>query len=417
MNDKEFFKRVFKSCKSNKELTTIYNRIMGTNLSVDCIRKKANSLGYHIKNNIGTNDLRTKDHIDWIKANKDNYETSTELHKAYINHFNSNIKHASFIYILKDLIKSKYKIEYTDEETQWFKDNTLNYYSREQVRDAFNKQFNRNLTKEDINRKMGYMKIHCSKPPKVVKIKPPKVEKTKLIKRKVVLNKQNISMFPAEQQQWLRENVNKYCFYKDLYEAFQNVFNTQFTLKQLERYIHNHKLKLKKFFIYNEQERNWLYENYNSSLSYVELANEFEKQFNKKISASTLKGICNGKKIFKSKENYACNVPTLPIGTEKVFNGFIYIKISDQKGSKDKRAYHENWAAKHRYVWEKANGKIPDGYIICFKDGNRLNCDISNLYLATFSESGILRKNNVYGYEEYTDAYLEILRLEKELLQ
>ena len=42
---------------------------------------------------------------------------------------------------------------------------------------------------------------------------------------------------------------------------------------------------------------------------------------------------------------------------------------------------------KHRYVWEQAHGKIPDGYLVAFRDGNRQNCDLSNLYLISRQES------------------------------
>lgn len=36
---------------------------------------------------------------------------------------------------------------------------------------------------------------------------------------------------------------------------------------------------------------------------------------------------------------------------------------------------------KHRYVWEDAYGVVPDGYDIGFRDGNRRNCSLDNLYL------------------------------------
>lgn len=33
----------------------------------------------------------------------------------------------------------------------------------------------------------------------------------------------------------------------------------------------------------------------------------------------------------------------------------------------------------HRYTWEKLRGKIPDGYVVHHKDGNKLNNNIENL--------------------------------------
>ena len=40
----------------------------------------------------------------------------------------------------------------------------------------------------------------------------------------------------------------------------------------------------------------------------------------------------------------------------------------------------------HRYVWEKFNGEIPEGFHIHHKDRNRKNFDISNLELVDISK-------------------------------
>lgn len=416
MEEKVFFEQIIKNVKSNKELTLMYNRIMDTNLSVDAIRKKANALGFHIKDNIGTNDLRSKGHLEWIESNKDKYETTTELHKAYNKHFNSNIKHASFVYILKNVIRPKNKIEYTEEETQWFKNNVHNFYSRLAVKYAFNKQFNKNLTIDEINRKIGYMKLHCSRPPKKEKVKIVKPKKIKEPKPKVI-PPQCISMFSQEQQDWLRNSANNYALHKDVYKAFQKEFNTSFTQQQVVDRMHRMRIKIKKNFKYTTEELQWIYSNYNRKQSSTELAKEFKEKFNKEIYPSRLRGLCNKKNLYKDLENYACNVPVLPIWSERISDNRIFIKISDKKGSRNNKVYHENWVPKSRYIWEQHYGKIPKGHYICFKDGNSLNCELSNLFLASQSELSALSKNKVYGYGEYTDAYLDMIRLEKELLK
>lgn len=39
------------------------------------------------------------------------------------------------------------------------------------------------------------------------------------------------------------------------------------------------------------------------------------------------------------------------------------------------------WLRKHKYIWEQAYGKIPNGKALLYKDGNRLNCTLDNLVL------------------------------------
>lgn len=67
-----------------------------------------------------------------------------------------------------------------------------------------------------------------------------------------------------------------------------------------------------------------------------------------------------------------------PVGYERTdTDGYVRISVPG----------HRRMVFKHRWVWEQHNGPIPKGYLICFRDGNRQNCDISNLELVTRSES------------------------------
>lgn len=67
----------------------------------------------------------------------------------------------------------------------------------------------------------------------------------------------------------------------------------------------------------------------------------------------------------------------LDIGTEVQYSsGYVYIKVDNGR-----------LVPKHRYVWEQAHGPIPDGHIVVFRDGDRTNCDLDNLYLTTRTET------------------------------
>lgn len=70
-----------------------------------------------------------------------------------------------------------------------------------------------------------------------------------------------------------------------------------------------------------------------------------------------------------------------PIGYERTGrDGYVYIKV----------CMGERMVLKHRYVWEGAYGVIPEGYSIAFRDGNRQNCSLDNLYL--ISKEDLARK-------------------------
>lgn len=60
------------------------------------------------------------------------------------------------------------------------------------------------------------------------------------------------------------------------------------------------------------------------------------------------------------------------IGSERVNkDGYIEVKVAEPN----------KWKAKHRVIWEEANGPVEKGYNVQFKDGNRLNVSLDNLYL------------------------------------
>ncbi len=93
-------------------------------------------------------------------------------------------------------------------------------------------------------------------------------------------------------------------------------------------------------------------------------------------------------------------------------DGYIYKKVTDTgEPSKMMRL-------KHRQVWEQHHGPIPKGYNVQFRDGDRTNCDIDNLYL--ISRKDQLRQNQHNGrkrmgkkqreYEELLKAAMEPFR-------
>ena len=75
-----------------------------------------------------------------------------------------------------------------------------------------------------------------------------------------------------------------------------------------------------------------------------------------------------------------------PIGTILVkHDGYLWQKVGE--GCRD-------WRQLSHILWEQANGPVPDGSRLIYKDGNKLNCTLENLALVTLAENAVM---NVKG--------------------
>ena len=69
----------------------------------------------------------------------------------------------------------------------------------------------------------------------------------------------------------------------------------------------------------------------------------------------------------------------LPVGTVLTkTDGYLWRKIGE--GSRD-------WRQEHRLVWEAANGPVPKGHVLIFKDNDKMNCALDNLALISLAEN------------------------------
>jgi hypothetical protein len=88
--------------------------------------------------------------------------------------------------------------------------------------------------------------------------------------------------------------------------------------------------------------------------------------------------------VYKRAENLGLSKPRIkprasnaaPIGTIRRAGrqGYQFIKVKPG-------GWPNAWRRLHHVEWETANGPIPDGYVIAFRDGNVENIDIDNLEL------------------------------------
>lgn len=101
-----------------------------------------------------------------------------------------------------------------------------------------------------------------------------------------------------------------------------------------------------------------------------------------------------------------------PVGDERVDdNGYVLVKISDERfGGKD------NWRMKHRLVWEKENGPIPEGHSVIFGDGDKRNFDIDNLICITKGQLvGLNRGGLIKEDAELTRVGVNIVNMEQRI--
>ena len=75
------------------------------------------------------------------------------------------------------------------------------------------------------------------------------------------------------------------------------------------------------------------------------------------------------------------------IGDERIVDGYVQVKVSNRKDKPWKR-----WKSKHVVLWEKANGKVPKGYVVNFADGNNRNFTPDNLLLISRKENAVMNR-------------------------
>ncbi|MCL2076058.1 MAG: HNH endonuclease [Betaproteobacteria bacterium] len=89
-----------------------------------------------------------------------------------------------------------------------------------------------------------------------------------------------------------------------------------------------------------------------------------------------------------------------PIGTERLFDGFLQRKITDEV------PMHKRWRFVHRLLWEEANGAIPPDHAVIFKDGDKRNITLDNLEL--ISRADLMRRNH---YRKYGPEIVKVILL------
>jgi hypothetical protein len=77
----------------------------------------------------------------------------------------------------------------------------------------------------------------------------------------------------------------------------------------------------------------------------------------------------------------------VPVGSTRILkDGYVEIKIAEPK----------SWALLHHKVWLDAGRELPEGYALRFRDGNKQNCSLDNLFLQCRAD--LMTDNTVHRY-------------------
>lgn len=169
------------------------------------------------------------------------------------------------------------------------------------------------------------------------------------------LNKGRFTLLSGAQIAFLRKHY-KTTELKGVVTEMNAEFNTDITLKQLRAFTRNHEIRSNRC---TQFKPNHLPHNAGT------------KGVVKPNSGSFKKG--------------RPSLNQVSIGSERInVDGYVEIKVADPN----------KWDLKQRVVWRLHNGDIPTGEMVRFKDGDRKNTDIDNLFIVNRSTNAIL--NNRY---------------------
>lgn len=213
--------------------------------------------------------------------------------------------------------------------------------------------------------------------------------------------------YPKEVSDYI---VNNYSLKsgKILCEDIRKLFKFQLDEIKLRQWASKHGLV--KHPSYSSDQNQWLIDNCYKYPNSISLTEDFNKRFNLNRTSSGLKAYLR-KLVPEHKFSHSgglatgkgFSVTSKPVGSETFKGGYWWIKYNDKPLPKKYTTQdrYANWKMKHRYIWEKYHGDIPEGCKVIFLDGDRNNFSLDNLYCADTRALLYLMRNNMW-YESGT---------------
>jgi len=207
----------------------------------------------------------------------------------------------------------------------------------------------------------------------------------------------------------------------ELAEAFNAEFGTEKSASEIRSAVRNHDIKSgrkpgfakgERYTKWSPEHLEWMRENY-PQFTRKDLLERFNEHFgldrplNKFIACLTTHHITSGRdgRFAEGQESWNKGkhyqpggrsvatrfkpghggTRTVPMYSERICSkdGYILIKVPEPNPYTKAQSRFKH---KHIWIWQQANGPVPDGMLIEFIDGNKLNCDLDNLELVTKAE-------------------------------
>lgn len=203
---------------------------------------------------------------------------------------------------------------------------------------------------------------------------------------------------------------------KEYNKRYKEEHREYFNQKRKEYYLRNREQELKKrseYYFANKEKRaeyrKEYYKNYGKDILkgdqleyfksivsghfYKEIQDMFYEKYgvklskNKIVSINKYYGLKTNAKKEKTPEHFKNYIQEnkRDLFEERIHKGLIEIKIKQP----------DVWMQKHKYIWEKKNGKVPKDKVLIFKDGNKLNCKLKNLMLVNKSDMIVMNSKGL----------------------
>ena len=203
-------------------------------------------------------------------------------------------------------------------------------------------------------------------------------------------------LFNDAEVAWLKREIPARPLHETV-ELFNRAFGRDITYDQLRRANSRYKFgdaNRTRPRLFNDAELAWL-KRVISKWSMDETVTRFNRKFNRDITYEQLRDANHRYRFGRANVGHFHNPPDAPtierpllserrrrLGGNRRELWTIMIKVPGPSPSKSHQTdiqQKAHWMPKGRWVWEQANGPIPEGHVVAYLDGDPSNLDLDNL--------------------------------------